>query len=190
MLTLWIVVIVLGVLQLFEIGLLVLLLRGLGELKQQGFFSKKPSKSPDEWGLPIGEQAPLFDAVDQHGQTIRLKDMHGRKCLLAFISPGCAPCVETIEMLNRFLQENLDIAVLLIGSTDRRHNSAFANEYSVTIPIVTLDAKISDHYGIKARPFGFVLDESGTIRAKGPLNQREHLDVLLTIAFPLQPVAH
>ncbi len=47
MLTLWIVVIVLGVLQLFEIGLLLFLLQGLGKMKQAGaLFSTKQESSP------------------------------------------------------------------------------------------------------------------------------------------------
>ncbi len=190
MLTLWIVVIALGLLQIFETGLLMFLLRRLGEMKQQGVFFKRQSQSPNEWGPPLGEQAPLFNAVDQHKQTVRLKDMQGRKHLLAFISPGCALCVETIEMLNMFLQEEQDIVVLVFGGTDTKQNSVFANEHDATMSILTPDTEVSDAYGVKVRPFGFVLDENGIIRAKGPLNHREHLDVLLTIAFSLQVMAN
>lgn len=53
MLTLWIVVIVLGVLQLFEIGLLMLLLRGLGELRQ-----RRECSTSETWGIAVGEPAP------------------------------------------------------------------------------------------------------------------------------------
>lgn len=50
MLTLWIVVIVLGMLQLFEIGLLMFLLRGLGKMKQAGalFSAKQENRRPSQ----------------------------------------------------------------------------------------------------------------------------------------------
>ncbi|HVB23008.1 MAG TPA: hypothetical protein VNG51_13785 [Ktedonobacteraceae bacterium] len=72
MLTLWIVVIVLGVLELFETVLLVLLLRVLGQMKQQGSFASNQLPPPQEGGLAVGKQAPSFTVSDDKGNSIHL----------------------------------------------------------------------------------------------------------------------
>lgn len=189
MLTLWIVVIVLGVLQLFEIGLLAFLLRGFGQMKQQGVLFKNQEQSLGGSGLAVGEKAPSFVAVDQHDQTIRTDDFRGRKCILAFITPGCTPCAETIEVLNAFSQDAHDVAVLIVGNTDRQQNLLYAIEHHAHIPVLTPDTTVDDIYQIRMKPFAFALDEEGIVRAKSGLNDREHLEGLLMRAFPVTSVS-
>jgi len=115
-LTLWIVVIVLGMLQLFEIGLLMFLLRGLGKMKQAGALSStKQESSPfADRGLAIGTQAPEFVVTDHAGRSITLKDSDGSWRILAFVSPGCPACAMTIKTLDDTLQERPDIAILVV----------------------------------------------------------------------------
>lgn len=188
MLILWIVVIVLGVLQLFEIGLLMFLLRGLGEMKQQGGLAGSQGQSPEAWGLAVGEKAPSFVATDQDGHNVSLEDMLGRRSILAFISPGCVSCATTIEVLDMFLQEEPDIAIWVIGSTHAQQNLAYAAEHHAHLSILTPAASIDDAYNIQVKPFVFVLDEAGIVLAKSGMNDRKHLDALLRKAFPTQTV--
>lgn len=190
MLTLWIVVVVLGVLEIFETGLLLFLLRGLGKMKQQGVFSISKAQPFDPGGLNVGEKAPSFVAVNQDGQTVRLEDVQGRRSILAFVSPGCTPCATTIEVLHTFLQEGRDIVVLVVGSVNREQNDAYAVEHHAQIPVLTPDADVNTAYQVQIKPFVFVLDEDGIVRAKGGMNDREHLEALLMKAFPTQTVPH
>jgi len=148
MLTLWIVVIVLGVLELFETALLVLLLRALGQIKQQGGLAGSQRQSSGINGLAVGEKAPSFVAVDQHDQTLRMDDFKGRKRILAFITPGCTPCAETIEVLNAFSQDAHDVAVLIVGDTDHQQNMMYAVEHHAQMPVLTPDATVDDIYQI------------------------------------------
>jgi peroxiredoxin len=184
MLALWIVVIVLGVLVLFETMLLMLLLRALGQIKQQGRLAGSQKQSPADWGLAIGEKAPSFVATDQDGHPVSLEDMLGRRCILAFISLGCVSCVTTVETLDMFLQEEPDIAIWVIGSTHAQQNLAYAAEHHTHLPILTPATSIDDSYNIQVKPFVFVLDEAGIVRAKSGMNDRQHLDTLLRRAFP------
>ena len=62
MLALWIVVSVLCILVVFETVLLMLLLRALGQLRQQGAISS--SGAIQSGGLDIGEKAPSFIATN------------------------------------------------------------------------------------------------------------------------------
>lgn len=190
MLTLWIVVIVLGVLVLFETVLLMLLLRALGQIKQQGGLTGSQEQSSGINGLAVGEKAPSFVALDQHDRTIRMDDFKGRKRILAFITPGCTPCAETIEVLNAFLQDTHGIAVLIVGNSDRQQNSIYAIEHNAQMPVLTPAFDVDGIYHIRIKPFAFAIDEDGIIRAKSGLNNHEHLEELLMIAFPATSVSH
>lgn len=188
MLTLWIVVIILGVLELFETVLLVLLLRALGKLKQQGVLDGNRRQSPGAWGLAVGEKAPSFVAINQDGHKVSLEDVQGRRGIVAFVSPSCTPCATTIDVLHALLQEGRDVAVLVVGSVNPEQNDAYAVEHHTPIPILTPDSDLDNIYQVRVKPFVFVLDEAGIIRAKGGLNDREHLEELLMMAFPMQTV--
>ncbi len=136
MLTLWIVVIVLGVLQLFEIGLLMFLLRALGEIRQKGLIA--PGLQPHslgQGGLDIGEKAPLIVAVDPDSIVIKLEDLQGKHCILAFISPGCSACAGTIKAINTLLQVEKNVGAMVIGSTDRELNRMYMGEIAYNVPI-------------------------------------------------------
>jgi methylamine dehydrogenase accessory protein MauD len=182
MLTLWIVVIVLGVLELFETVVLVLLLRMLGQMKQQGkLFSALPEQRS---GLDVGEHAPLFIVTGHNNNAIRLEDVRGLKSVIVFVSPGCSACAGAIDALNTFKREDHDMALLVIGAASERQNHTFAFEYQAQMPILAADLSLAlDSYRIPGFPFVYVLDEEQIIRARGAVNCYEHLQALLTTAF-------
>lgn len=189
MLTLWIVVIVLGVLELFETVLLVLLLRVLGQMKQQGGFASNQLPPPQEWGLAVGEQAPSFVVSDDKGNSIHLDDFHGEKRIVAFVSPGCSACSGTIEALNIFVRDEQTFAVFVLGGSDREQNRAYAAKQQTLMPILTDHAEVGKiAYRVQGVPFLFILDEEGIIRAKGLVTNRERLQQVLVNAFAQEQV--
>ncbi len=168
-----------------------LLLRALGEIKQQGGLSPthRVPTLDDREGLPIGEQAPLFSALDQDGKIIKLEDFQGQRRILAFISPGCSACPGTIEVLNRVVQNDHHLAVIVVGSSDSELNRVFAAEHNAQMPILTPDLDLARKtYRIQRVPFLYVLDETGAIRAKGVVNRSGHLQDLLTMADTQVPL--
>jgi len=183
--TFWIISIVaLWVLVLFETVLLMLLLRALGKLKQQGTLSSGHGIPPfAERGLAIGMQAPDFAVTDYNGRSIRLKDSDGSWRILAFVSPGCPACEETIRTLNSIGEERTDLAVLVIGGAAKAANDAYAIEQNAAMPILTPDSKLAkDVYLVQGVPFVYILDEAAIIRAKGVVNGPAHLHQLLVSA--------
>lgn len=166
---------------LFETGLLLLLLRALGKLRQQGLL---PSDNQME-GLNVGEQAPLFTALDHEGKSVSLNDFQGQRRILVFIAPGCPACSLAIEMLNNFLASDKDIVVLVLGATDHHLNRSYAVEQGALMNILAPESsKLKDIYRIPIFPFAYLLDEAGVIRARGFFTYREHLQSLLNDAFP------
>jgi len=179
--TLWIVsTVALWILVLFETGLLLFLLRALGELRQQGVFPGNQGQSSEEWGLEVGEQAPSFVATDYEGKPVQLDDFRGKRRVLAFISPGCSACSGTLDALNALSQEDEHLAILVLGDPDRHANQAYAAKHNAQIAILApgpgFDKEV---YRIMAIPFLFLLDEMGVIRAKRIVNNREDLQTLL-----------
>ncbi|HZU69999.1 MAG TPA: redoxin domain-containing protein [Ktedonobacteraceae bacterium] len=134
-------------------------------------------------GLPIGTMAPDFIASDLDGATRQLTDFHSRWRVLAFISPGCSACQHVIGTLNRFKEERPDIAVLIIGAPDCQLNQTYAAEHQAATPILTPQENLANEvYLVKSVPFAYILDETGVIRTKGVMNEREHLNQLLAEA--------
>lgn len=187
MLALWIVVIILGILELVETVLLVLLLRALGQLKQQGGLTGSQGQSPADWGLAVGKKAPSFEATNQNGHAVNLEQFRGQKRILAFISPGCSVCASMIAALNTVVREQPNIVVLAIGDSDLKRNQEYAVEHQASMPVLTPSSGAKERYRVEAVPFVFIIDESDTIRMKGIVNDSERLRALLQAAFP--PVA-
>lgn len=187
--TLWIISsVALWVLVLFETTLLVLLLRALGELKQKGMFS--PPDVSQLTGLAVGVQVPAFVATRQNGDTFRLEDMRGQRCLLAFVSPDCSACSGAIKAIGSVQQEEYDLAIVVVSSAEAQKNERYAREYAVQLPIWSIPLSLAmEVYRIPGVPFVFVLDVNGVIRAKGSVNQKEQLQEVLTMAFEPGPVS-
>lgn len=191
MLTLWIVVGAIGALEVVETVLLVLLLRALGKLKQQGAFSTNQAQPFDPGGLNVGEKAPSFVATDDEGNTFRLEDFEGQRRILTFVSPGCPSCAGAIDALNAILQHEQDLAVFVVGDRDREQNRAYAHEHGARMPILTpASTDIREMYHVHGIPFVFVLDEAAVIRARGNANTVEHVQDLLKEAFTLVSFSH
>ena len=184
MLTLWIVVIVLGVLELFETVLLMLLLRALGEVQQRVLVaSGSQPQSLGQGGLDIGEKAPLIAAVDPDSNVIKLEDFQEKHCILAFISPGCSACAGTIKAINTLLQVEKSVGAMVIGSTDRELNRVYMGEYDSKVPILApISESSKELYHVQMMPFVFMLDDTGVIRSKGVVNRDEHLQDILELA--------
>ncbi len=185
MLTLWIVVIVIGALQIFETVLLVFLLRGFGQMKQQGGFAGSQLQSPQEWGLAIGEKAPAFTGTDQDGNTVNVETYRGQRRILAFVAPGCSVCADVIAAMNAVVREKPDMVVLAVGDSDVERNHAYAVEHHASMPILATPSPVDKElYRVQGVPFVFIVDETDTIRAKSIVNDSERLHAVLQSAFP------
>ena len=69
-----------------------------------------------ETRLSAGQPAPYFEGVDQHGQTIRLTDLQGKKLVLYFYpkddTPGCT--AQACNLRDNY-QDLLDAGYQVIG---------------------------------------------------------------------------
>ncbi|MBP7850508.1 MAG: thioredoxin-dependent thiol peroxidase [Lentimicrobiaceae bacterium] len=132
-----------------------------------------------ETRLTAGQPAPYFEGVDQHGQTIRLSDLQGKKLVLYFYpkddTPGCT--AQACNLRDNY-QELLDVGYHVIGiSPDpQKSHLKFIEKYQLPFPLIAdTEKKILQDYGVwgpkkfMGRAYDgvhrttFVVDERGVI---------------------------
>ena len=137
-------------------------------------------------GLKAGTPAPEFrlPRLDGRGE-LSLVELRGRRVLLVFSDPHCAPCSVLARELEKFHGENktkarppsprpsppgegelLPVEVVLISRGEPRENRAKVKEHGLTFPVVLQQRwEISRLYGMFATPMAYLVDEAGIISA-------------------------
>ena len=147
--------------------------------------------------LKIGDKAPSFEALDQDGNTIKLKDYKGKKLVLFFYpkasTPGC-----TMEACNlrdnyeRFLSQGYDVLGVSADSSKRQSN--FKNKQELPYPLLADESKaVIEAFGVwgpkkfMGREYDgihrttFVIDENGVIEdVITKVKTKEHTAQILT----------
>ena len=133
-------------------------------------------------GLKAGTTAPAFRLPDIHGGTVSLDQFRGRKLLLVFSDPQCAPCDQLAPKLAELHRkhENNGLAVVMVGRGDPEQNKKKAAQHGIEFPVVLQEKwKLSRQYGIFATPVAFLVGKDGVIArnvATGP-------DEIMTLAY-------
>ncbi len=102
--------------------------------------------------LQEGDKAPVFEGIDQDGNTVRLSDFSGKKLVLYFYpkdnTSGC-----TAEACN--LRDNYEdlikkgFAVVGVSPDSEKSHKGFAGKYSLPFPLIAdSDKKILTLYGV------------------------------------------
>lgn len=120
--------------------------------------------------LIVGNKAPDFSAVDQHGKTHSLSDYRGQWILLYFYPKDHTPGCITEACSFRDHNEELSKHVVLLGvsgDTVDSHRS-FSEKYSLPFPILAdPEKKMIKDYGadniIFAKRCSFLIRPDGTI---------------------------
>jgi peroxiredoxin len=127
--------------------------------------------------LSVGDQAPDFELKDQHGQSVRLSDLRGRKAALIVFYPWAFTGVCGGEL--HAMQQELDALVtdevaLFAISTDSMYAlRAFADQEGFTFPMLSdfwPHGSVAGEYGVLHDGIGialrgtFLVDRDGVVR--------------------------
>lgn len=102
--------------------------------------------------LEPGMKAPLFEATDQDGKTVRLKDYLGRKIVLYFYpkddTPGCTK--EACAFRDNFPKfEEIGVEVFGVSIDSEKRHKKFVEKYELPFRLVAdEDKKIVQDYGV------------------------------------------
>ena len=94
--------------------------------------------------LKKGDKAPIFEAKDQRGNTIRLHDYLGKKLVLFFYpkasTPGCT--TEACDLRDNyvlFLAKGFDI--LGVSADSAKKQQSFVEKYELPFPLIADENK-------------------------------------------------
>ncbi len=127
-------------------------------------------------GPKVGERAPIFEVKDLFGRPTRLGGLRERPLLLLFVSSTCPVCKKILPIALRLArEENLDLA--LIG--DEREEDLRRLAQGLAEVQVLNAPEVGQAYKVGKIPYAVLIDPEGVIRAKGLVNNREHLESLM-----------
>ena len=134
-----------------------------------------------ERGPVVGELAPERSFANLDGGTIRIggKDPEDQKTLLFFLSPTCPVCATLLPTLRAMIgSPGSDTRLLFASDGPRAAHESFCKEKDISPVDYILSRELGLTYEVAKLPFAVLIDASGTIRAKGLVNTREHIDSL------------
>ncbi|HEY6482136.1 MAG TPA: methylamine dehydrogenase accessory protein MauD [Steroidobacteraceae bacterium] len=132
-------------------------------------------------GLAVGEPAPVVEAADLQGRSVQIGAARtdGLSTLLLFVSPTCPVCESLLAVLKSSRRaEQSWLQIVLASDGDRATHQQFVRSHGLTDFPYVLSAPLGMSYQVSRLPFAALLDETGTLRARGLVNSREHLESL------------
>jgi thioredoxin-dependent peroxiredoxin len=127
-----------------------------------------------------GNAAPDFTATNTNGETIRLKDLRGKKVVLYFYpkddTPGCTK--EACSFRDSFAQfRKQGIEVIGVSTDSEASHKKFTTKYKLPFTLLAdTDHSIADAYGVYGekkfmgrtymgvKRMTFLIDEKGKVR--------------------------
>lgn len=146
--------------------------------------------------IAIGDPAPDFTSIDQHGQPVKLSDYRGKKVVIYFYpkddTPGCTAQACSLRD-NHDALRTAGYEVLGVSIDDQKSHQKFATKYDLPFTLVAdTDKAIVDAYGVwqEKSMYGrsymgtvrttFVIDENGIItEIIGKVDTKKHAEQIL-----------
>lgn len=132
-------------------------------------------------GLTVGEAAPIVAVRDLDGQSrqVGAPREDARSTLVMFVSPTCPVCKTLLPTLKSSSKsEHAWLDILLASDGEQAAHVDFRQKHGLGQLAYVLSPPLGIAYQINRLPYAVLLDESGTVVARGLINSREHLESL------------
>ena len=134
-------------------------------------------------GPKVGELTEALSIADLtgHAVTVGGPHAHGLNTLVLFVSPTCPVCkslVPTAKSLGRAERNRLELVFASDGDKLEQHQ-AYARDLDLGKYSYVLSQKLGMTYGVSKLPFAVLIGADGTLKSKGLVNTREHLESLI-----------
>jgi methylamine dehydrogenase accessory protein MauD len=130
-------------------------------------------------GPDVGARVARFDLISLDGRAVSIGASGSRSQLVFFLSPTCPVCKKLLPILSSVATaEESWLDVILAGDGDAaKHRSFIAQRRVEKFPFV-LSRELGMAFRVNRLPYAALIDASGTVRAKGLINNREQLESL------------
>ena len=133
-------------------------------------------------GVTVNEPAPQVTATDRHGRPVNFGYAGEKSQLLFFLSPTCPICKSLLPAIKSIAKEQADrLDVVFISDGDMEAQQALIREHKLDDATYVVGPQVGMTYQIAKLPYAALIDKAGTLRAKGLVNSREHLDSLFEV---------
>jgi methylamine dehydrogenase accessory protein MauD len=132
-------------------------------------------------GLKVGEAAPRVDVNDLDGVALSVgaASREGHSLLLMFVSPTCPVCKALLPVLKASRKsEQAWLDIVLASDGDIAEQREFVRAQGLEAFRYLVSTPLGVTYQVSRLPFAVLIDQDGTLRARGIINSREHLESL------------
>jgi len=122
--------------------------------------------------LNVGDTAPDFEAINDEGKSVSLKEFRGKPVVLYFYpkddTPGCT--AEACSFRDNFEEfQKKDVVVLGVSIDSTKSHKNFKDKYNLNFPLISDKSReIVEKYGAtgdskSAKRVTFIIDRNGKI---------------------------
>ncbi|MND74645.1 Methylamine utilization protein MauD [compost metagenome] len=130
-------------------------------------------------GVAVNEPAPKVTAADRNGRPVNFGYAGEKGQLLFFLSPTCPICKSLLPAIKSIAREQAgSLDVVFVSDGDMDAQQALIREHKLEDATYVVGPEVGMTYQIGKLPYAALIDKAGTLRAKGLVNSREHLDSL------------
>lgn len=132
--------------------------------------------TPD--GPELGTHTPIASVTTMDGVTLDLDSDPVQNTLLLFLSTHCPYCVIVANTLSEFAADAPERVIIVFSNGERAELDEFLGKNNLGDVPAALSPETRAAFGVTGIPYGFAIDQTGTIRGKGVVNNNDHLDSL------------
>src|SRR5271154_2430775 len=77
--------------------------------------------------IDVGDTAPDFSIVTEHGKTVSVADFGGKLLVLNFWATWCETCIVEMPSLNQFAQDYANKGVVVLGVSVDKNEKLYKN---------------------------------------------------------------
>lgn len=158
------------------IGLVVVLTRQIGVLHER---VAPAGALMSDRGPRVGETAPAVELADLDGHRVAVPVPAARATLLFFLSPTCPVCRTLLPVVRSLTRDEALAVVYASDGDDVNVHRDYARKHGLGGENYVLSTPLGLAYRVNKLPYAALIDAGGTLRGRGIVNTREHLESLL-----------
>lgn len=132
-------------------------------------------------GVDVGEPSPPMTLKALGGETIELGHgaYNGQGLFFFFLSPTCPICKSLLPVVRSLARQYAgQVQFVLASDGDEAQQMALREREGLEDFPFVLSADLGMAFGVGKLPYAVLVDPAGIVRAKGLVNNREHLESL------------